>query len=313
MKSYIRLIYAFIFFSLLNIIGLAFAQSPTDEMQKTPKIVVFQSDYGLKEGGASIMHGIALQQSVDLQIHDLTHQIPPFDIWEASYRLKQTIPFWPQGTVFVSAVDPKLGADIDAVAVKTKTGHYVIATDNGTLTLIQDKLGIQEIRLIKESDTRKKQNPHSSTFYTRDAYAYIGARFAAGLISFEDIGPIYSKEIDYIPYQKASIDGNIFHGNIPVLAPQFGNIWTNIPYDFFAEAGVQHGDGFEVTITHQNKEIYKNIIPFDHTFNSVAAGRALIYINELNRLALAVNLGDFSKTYNVSSGPDWSISIKKLN
>lgn len=313
MFQYIRLIYLFIllFFSYFS--GLSFAQSSEPQKPDASHIIVFQSDYGLKEGAASIMHGIALSQSKHLQAYDLTHQIPAFNIWAASYRLRQTMPYWPKATVFVSAVDPSLGVDIDPIAVKTLTGHYIIATNNGTLTLINDRFGIEETRLIKESETRKKQNPHSPTFYTRDAYAYTGARLAAGLISFEDIGPIYTKDIALIPYQKALREGNIFMGNIPVLAPQFGNIWTNIPYSFFEEAGVEHGDAFEVTITHDDEEVYKNIVSFDHTFNSVPEGRALIYTNELDKLALAVNLGNFSESYNVFSGPSWNIKIRKLD
>src|SRR5664279_5366562 len=70
------------------------------------KVVVFQSDFGLKDGAVSAMKGVPMGVSTDLKLFDLTHEIPAYNIWEAAYRLEQTIPYWPPGTVFVSVVDP---------------------------------------------------------------------------------------------------------------------------------------------------------------------------------------------------------------
>src|SRR6476659_5541678 len=74
------------------------------------KIVVFQSDFGLKDGAVSAMKGVALGVSPDLKLYDLTHEIPAYNIWEAAYRLEQTVIYWPAGTVFVSVVDPGVGS-----------------------------------------------------------------------------------------------------------------------------------------------------------------------------------------------------------
>src|ERR1700716_95251 len=73
------------------------------------KIVVFQSDFGLKDGAVSAMKGVAMGVSTDLKLYDLTHEIPAYNVWEAAYRLEQTVPYWPAGTVFVSVVDPRGG------------------------------------------------------------------------------------------------------------------------------------------------------------------------------------------------------------
>src|SRR6476659_7135406 len=73
------------------------------------KIVVLQTDFGLKDGAVSEMKGVAMGVSPDLKLFDLTHEIPAYNIWEASYRLYQTINYWPKGTVFVSVVDPGVG------------------------------------------------------------------------------------------------------------------------------------------------------------------------------------------------------------
>src|SRR5689334_2896660 len=73
-------------------------------------ILVFQSDFGLKDGAVSAMKGVATTIAPNLKIYDLTHEIPAYNIWESGYRLQQTAEFWPSGTVFVSVVDPGVGS-----------------------------------------------------------------------------------------------------------------------------------------------------------------------------------------------------------
>src|SRR5438552_19061232 len=112
------------------------------------KIVVFQTDFGLKDGAVSAMKGVAMGVSPDLKLFDLTHEIPAYNIWEAAYRLQQTAQYWPAGTVFVSVVDPGVGSSRKSVVLKTKTGQYFVTPDNGTLTLVAQNSGIDELREI---------------------------------------------------------------------------------------------------------------------------------------------------------------------
>ena len=107
-------------------------------------IVVFQTDFGVKDGAVSAMKGVASGVDPDLKLYDLTHEIPAYNIWEAAYRLEQTAPYWPAGTVFVSVVDPGVGTTRKLVVLKTKTGHYFVTPDNGTLTFVAARLGISE-------------------------------------------------------------------------------------------------------------------------------------------------------------------------
>ena len=111
------------------------------------KIVVFQTDFGLKDGAVSAMKGVAMGVSPELKLFDLTHEIPAYNIWEAAYRLEQTVSYWPAGTVFVSVVDPGVGTNRKSVVLKTNTGHFIVSPDNGTLTLIAESLGIMEVKI----------------------------------------------------------------------------------------------------------------------------------------------------------------------
>ena len=94
------------------------------------KPLILQSDFGYSDGAVSAMHGVAYGVDSSLPIEDLTHNIPPYDVWEGSCRLAQTLAYWPAGSVFVSVVDPGVGSDRLSVVAKTKSGHFVVTPDS---------------------------------------------------------------------------------------------------------------------------------------------------------------------------------------
>jgi S-adenosylmethionine hydrolase len=275
------------------------------------KIVVFQSDFGLKDGAVSAMKGVAMGVSPDLKLYDLTNEIPAYNIWEAAYRLEQTVPYWPAGTVFVSVVDPGVGTTRKSVVLKTKTGQFIVTPDNGTLTLIASSLGIEEVRQIDEVLNRRKNSQESYTFHGRDVYAYTGARLAAGVISYEQVGLKLPNEVVTIPYQQALMDGNKIKGTISILDVQYGNIWTNIGSGLFNQLGLHFGDPLHVEIFHGDEKIYSGVMPYEQTFGGVAKGQPLAYLNSLLQLSFALNQGDFAKTHSVASGNDWRVEVWK--
>ncbi len=273
------------------------------------KIVVFQTDFGLKDGAVSAMKGVATSVSADLKLYDLTHEIPAYNIWEAAYRLEQTVPYWPAGTVFVSVVDPGVGTNRKSVVLKTKSGHFIVTPDNGTLTLIAESLGIAEIREIDEAVNRRKNSEGSYTFHGRDVYAYTAARLASGTISFEEVGPLLPKSVVSINYQKAVIEGKKLKGNISILDVQYGNIWTNISADLVKQLNPKYGDVLHVLIFNNNKKVYEGDAPYSQTFGAVVKGKPLSYLNSLMQLSFALNQGSFADQYHISSGNDWSVEV----
>jgi S-adenosylmethionine hydrolase len=275
------------------------------------KIVVFQSDFGLKDGAVSAMKGVAMGVSTELKLFDLTEEIPAYNIWEAAYRLEQTVPYWPPGTVFVSVVDPGVGTTRKSVVLKTRTGQFIVSPDNGTLTLIASSQGIAEIRQIDEVLNRRKNSQESYTFHGRDVYAYTAARLAAGVISFEQVGMKLPDEVVQIPYQQAVKEGNKVKGTVAILDVQYGNIWTNIGGVLFNQLGVKYGDALHVDIFHNEDKMYSGDMPYCQTFGAVVKGQPLAYLNSLLQLSFALNQGDFAKTYSISSGSDWHVEVWK--
>ncbi|WP_462251921.1 SAM hydrolase/SAM-dependent halogenase family protein [Ferruginibacter sp.] len=275
------------------------------------KIIVFQTDFGLKDGAVSAMKGVAIGVDSSLKLFDLTHEIPAYNIWEAAYRLQQTVSYWPAGTVFVSVVDPGVGTNRKSVVLKTKAGHFIVTPDNGTLTLIAASEGIEAIREIDEAVNRRKGSEQSYTFHGRDVYAYTAAKFAAGKITYEAIGKELPNEVVSIPYQKAILENKKIKGTIAILDVQYGNIWTNIDADIFNQLNVKIGDKLHVVIYQDKIKKYEGFMPYTETFGAVAKGKPLLYLNSLSQVSFALNMDSFSAKHKVYSGSEWRVEITR--
>ncbi|MBE2213227.1 MAG: S-adenosyl-l-methionine hydroxide adenosyltransferase family protein [Opitutaceae bacterium] len=274
--------------------------------------LVLQTDFGTADGAVAAMKGVAVQVDPRLPIFDLTHEIPAYDIWSAAYRLKQTVSYWPAGTVFVSVVDPGVGTERRSVVLKTRSGHLVVTPDNGTLTLLAEDLGIEAVRAIDETVNRLAGSEKSHTFHGRDVFAYTGARLAAGVISFEDVGPVVDGDIVRLAHEKARRDGMAVVGGIPALDVRYGNVWTDIGDTLFAELKPAFGDRFRVVIAKEGREVYAGEMPYAHSFGDVAESEPLLYLNSLLNVSLALNMRSFAAAHGIEAGGAWSVRIEKI-
>ncbi|HEM4557256.1 TPA: S-adenosyl-l-methionine hydroxide adenosyltransferase family protein [Streptococcus suis] len=277
-------------------------------------LLVLQSDFGLVDGAVSAMIGVVLQESRDLVVHHLTHDITPYNIFEGSYRLFQTVEYWPEGTTFVSVVDPGVGSKRKSVVALTEQNHYIVTPDNGTLSFIKKYVGIKAVREISEVANRRANTEHSYTFHGRDVYAYTGAKLASGHISFEEVGPELSvDEIVEIPTVPTEVGSDYVKGAIDILDVRFGSLWTSITREEFYTLQPQFEDRFEVTIYNNDMLVYQNQVTYGKSFADVRIGQPLIYINSLYRVGVAINQGSFAKAYNVGVGQNWHIEIKRIS
>lgn len=275
--------------------------------------LVLQTDFGLCDGAVSAMYGVALSVDPNLKIFNLTHEIPQYNIWEGSYRLYQTITYWPDGTVFVSVVDPGVGTERLSVVAKTVDNQYIVTPDNGTLTHIVENIGIVAVREIDETINRLPNSGESYTFHGRDIYAYTGARLAAGVINFEEVGRELSvDEIIKLTNPEPTVSEGIISGNIDILDVRFGNLWTNISRELFIQSDVKYGDLLEVTIETNDRLVYKNAMTYGRSFADSRLGEPLIYVNSVDKLGVAINQGSFAQAYHIGTGINWKITIRKI-
>lgn len=273
--------------------------------------LVFQSDFGLGDGAVSAMHGVSFMVNPDLTIDDLTHEIEPYNIFEASYRILQTIKYWPKGTVFVSVVDPGVGSARKSIVVKTKSGHYLVTPDNGTISHIAKYIGLESAKIIDEVKDRLPFSENSHTFHGRDVYAYNGAKLASNPLYYDSLMETDLDSLVYKEIKDAKINGDVIEGTIDILDVRFGSLWTNISLDLLKKMNISQGDTIKVTIFNKTIKKYENQMTFGHSFADVGLGETIAYINSLINLGIAINQASFSDTYQIATGNDWTIFIRK--
>jgi S-adenosylmethionine hydrolase len=214
--------------------------------------------------------------------------------------------------VFVSVVDPGVGTNRKSVVMKTRTGHFIVTPDNGTLTHVAASLGIESVRMINEQLNRRTDTEQSYTFHGRDVYAFTAARLASGIIQYEQVGDLLRSPVVSISFQKPSIENGRITGGIPVLDVQYGNVWTNIPSQLFSQLKIKEGDLLEVIIQKGDIKLYQSVLPYHTTFGKVASGKPLVYLNSLLQLSFAINEGSFAGQYGIASGPAYTVRVRKV-
>ena len=275
-------------------------------------ILVFQTDFTYKEGAVSAMYGVVKTVDRELEIFDGTHEIPQYDTWSASYRLMQSLPFWPKGTIYISVVDPGVGTERRACVAKTANGYYVVTPDNGALTHIKKEFGILEVREIDESVNRLPTTRGVSVFHGRDLFGYTAARLASGIIDYEGVGPQYPvEEIICHPIPEASVEEGHARGIFEIDDPNFGNLWTNIPLEDFLRAGFRYGDMVHAKVFHGEEKVFEEDVLFHQSFGFAEKGAPMLYNNEMMKLAMAVTQGLLEQQYGLSYGADWIVDLTK--
>lgn len=277
-------------------------------------ILVFQTDFTYAEGAVSSMYGVVKCVDRELEIFDGTHYIPRYDTWSASYRLYQSLPFWPEGTIYVSVVDPGVGTPRRACMARTASGHIVVTPDNGSLTHLARYVGITEVREIDETVNRNPNTCGTSVFHGRDLFGYAAARLASGIISWEEVGPAYPlEEIVRLPMAEPALEGDAVTGIVDIVDPNFGNAWTNIPLALLERAGIGYGDTLHLTLRHAGEPVLDVDLPLCRTFGEVAPGELLAYTNELMNVSFTMNQASIVERYGIGFGGDWVVRLTRVD
>src|SRR5690349_366871 len=175
-------------FCLLAVVFLAAACSrfqPDKDPTPVPGVpvphptIVFMSDFGVANDAVAICKAVILGIVPDARIMDITHQVTPYSIEEGARLLQGVTPYYPAGTVFLVVVDPGVGTSRKAIVVKSKKGQYFVLPDNGLITPVIDRDGLESAREITNTDWMI-QSPISSTFHGRDIFSPVAAHLAAG-------------------------------------------------------------------------------------------------------------------------------------
>ncbi len=256
-----------------------------------PPTVVFMTDFGVVDDSVALCKGVMYGIAPNLRIVDLTHQVNAFSIQDGARFLFGATPYFPSGTVFVAVVDPGVGSSRKAVVVKTKRGQFFVLPDNGLMTLVEDRDGIESIHEITNPDWMVGAKI-SSTFHGRDIFSPVGAHIARG-DDWTQVGPPV-KALVRLDLKPATVGDKGLTGEVIALDGPYGNLITNINAEDFLKLGYQRGDKLKVTIAGHEVEM-----PFVTTFSDVPLKQPLLYIDSRGRASFAINQSSFAAAYNV--------------
>jgi S-adenosylmethionine hydrolase len=206
--------------------------------------------------------------------------------------LGRTAQYYPSGAVFVAVVDPGVGTRRKSIILKTRRGQYFVLPDNGLVTEVAERDGVDGVREIT--------NPHwmltgssSSTFHGRDVFSPVAAHIARG-DDWTQAGPTLPTYVR-LEVPKAHVDPMGIRGMVVALDGPYGNLVTNVSGDAFRELGYGLGDSVRVQLGSAAISV-----PFQRTFGEVAPGRALLFIDSRGMVSLAINQGNFALQYRVT-------------
>ncbi len=272
--------------------------------QKKPDLL-FMTDFGSNNDAVPICKGVMWQIAPDLHIVDITHDIVPFSILDGARYLFGVTPYYPKGTVFVVVIDPTVGSSRKAIVAKSKAGQYFILPDNGLLTFVQDRDGIEGVHEITNKDFMIGAGM-SSTFHGRDIFSPAGAHVAKG-DDWTKAGPeVPVAQLVRLNVPKSTVADGKLMGAVIGLDFPFGNLVTNVMKDEFLKLGYEVGDQLPVTLGASEMQI-----PFVKTFADVPVGQTLAFIDSRGRLSFAINQDNFARTYNIKPPVSFVIPAKK--
>jgi len=283
----------FITFLLLVLCTGTGAGAADGTTAKVIPTIVFMTDFGTVDDSVAICRGVMYSIAPEVRIVDLTHQVTPFSILDGARFLYGATAYYPAGTVFVVVVDPTVGSTRKAVVVKSKRGQFFVLPDNGLITLVQDRDGIEAAREITNRDWMTGA-ALSSTFHGRDIFSPVGAHLVRG-DDWMGVGPeLEVGKLVHLDIAAAKLDERGLSGEVIATDGPFGNLVTNISGDDFLKLGYARGTTVHITIGKNEMDIL-----FVRTFSDVPLKQPLLYIDSRGRLGLAVNQGSFAATYGV--------------
>jgi|HubBroStandDraft_1064217.scaffolds.fasta_scaffold07103_1 S-adenosylmethionine hydrolase len=271
------------------LLAATLAATPTiTQAEPTPKpLIVFMTDFGTRDDAVAICKGVIKTLAPDAEIIDLTHQVTPYSISEGARMLGRTSQYYAPGTIFLTVIDPGVGTSRRSVIVRTKRGQYFVLPDNGLITLVAERDGIEGIREIMNPKWTLAGSS-SSTFHGRDIYSPAAAHLARGE-DYKEAGRAL-KDVTRLDIPRVTVTSAGIQGLVVALDGPFGNLVTNVARDDLAKLGYQDGDTVRVRVGEKAFSL-----PFAKTFGAVPVGKPLLYIDSRGLVSLAINQGDFAQ------------------
>jgi S-adenosyl-L-methionine hydrolase (adenosine-forming) len=264
-------------------------------------VVTFLSDYGLQDDFVGVCHGVIATICPRARVIDITHGVGRHDTRAGAVILRGALPYMPVG-VHLAVVDPDVGAQRRAVALRLADDRVLVGPDNGLLAPVAESCG-GVVQAVDIARSRYRLEPVSATFHGRDIFAPVAAQLASGL-PFADAGEPFDPEALVklgLPRPRREDGVLVAHA---VYIDRFGNVQLDAGHADLAGTGLKLGRGVQLEIgpgASYNAHYVR-------TFADVAPDELLVYEDAYWTLAVAVNHG--SAAARLGLAPDGELRIR---
>ena len=247
-------------------------------------ILTLLTDYGTDDEFVGVCHAVIRSIRPTAPIIDVSHGIARHDVREAAIVLRNALPYLPVA-VHVAVVDPQVGTERRAVAVRCGDERVLVGPDNGVLSLAWQRAG-GAVEAVDVSRSPFRLEPVSATFHGRDVFAPVAARIAAGAELLEAGEPVDVSELRALELPTASVEPDLAVGHA-LLIDRYGNVSLNMEHAALLRLGLTIGSRVRVEAGGDLREA--RVV---QTFADVPEGELILYEDAWRSLALAVNRGD---------------------
>ena len=263
-------------------------------------IVTLLTDYGRDDDFVGVCHGVIRSIHPDVQIVDITHGIERSAVRQGALVLRNSLPYMPVG-VHVAVVDPQVGTERRAVALRTGDGRTLVGPDNGLLSLAWDRCGGVELA-VDVTRSPHRLEPVSATFHGRDLFAPVAAHLAAGAELVDAGDPLDAETLASVelPAPRSEDGALVAHA---LIVDRFGNVALDAGHDELAGSGMTLGGQVEMDVRGE-----RFLATYTQTFADVTPGQLIVYEDAYRTLAVAINRGDAAATLGLS--PDAELRLR---
>jgi S-adenosyl-L-methionine hydrolase (adenosine-forming) len=251
-------------------------------------IVTLLTDYGRDDDFVGVCHGVIRSIHPEAQIVDITHGVRRYAVRQGALVLRNTLPYMPVG-VHMAVVDPQVGTERRAVALRTVDGRILVGPDNGVLSLAWERCGGIELA-VDVTRSPHRLEPVSATFHGRDIFAPVAAQLALGAELADAGDPLEPGDLAVVELPQSRVEDGALVAHALVI-DRFGNASLDVTHDDLAGTAITLGGTVEIEA---GGERYLAI--YAQTFADVKPGELIVYEDAYRTLAVAINRGDAAST-----------------
>jgi len=263
-------------------------------------IVTLLTDYGRDDDFVGVCHGVIRSIHPEAQIVDITHGITRYGVRQGALVLRNTLPYMPRG-VHMAVVDPQVGTERRAVALRSADGRLLVGPDNGLLSLAWERCGGVELA-VDVTRSPHRLEPVSATFHGRDIFAPVAAHLALGAELAEAGDPLDPQDLAVVGLPEPRTEDGTLVAHALVV-DRFGNVALDVAHDDMAGTGITLGEAVEIEAAGE-----RYLATYAQTFADVRPGELIVYEDAYRTLAVAINRGDAAGT--LALGPDAEVRLR---